>query len=46
MYRVEVRYDECGTTAEYSNGHSEIIFKNALTSKQAPIVIKLRCKAL
>ena len=34
MYRVEVRYDECGTTAHYENGHSEIVFKNALTSKK------------
>ena len=34
MYRVEVRYDECGTTAHYENGHSEIVFQNALTSKK------------
>lgn len=34
MYRVEVRYDECGTQADYANNHTEIIFSNALSSRQ------------
>ena len=34
MYRVEVRYDECGTAAAYANNHTEIIFSNSLSSRQ------------
>ena len=34
MYRVEVRYDECGTQANYANNHTEIIFSNALSSRK------------